>query len=88
MLARCPQFLFGFAFLGGSGDRSLRARSLTCSLRFVAGRVIEFTESCDDDVGDVGVVQLEEPSRSTRDNEWHVVCRMTLNLSAILDEVR
>ena len=61
MLTRCHHFLYVFVFLDGSGDRSPLARSLTCSLRIVAGRVVELIQSCDDDVGDVGVVELEEP---------------------------
>ena len=54
-------FLLEFGALVGSGDRSPCACSLTFSLRVVAGRIVEFTESCDDDVGDVGIAELEEP---------------------------
>ena len=33
----------------------------TFSLRVVAGRTVELSESCDNDVGDVGVAELEKP---------------------------
>ena len=40
---------------------SSRACLLVLSLRVVAGRKVETTESCGDDAGDVGVDELEEP---------------------------
>ena len=52
-------------FLAGSGDWSPCARSLTFSPRIVAGRVVEFSLSCHNDVGDVGVANLEEPMDNT-----------------------
>ena len=61
VLARCPHFYWVSEFLAGSGDKSPCACSLTFSLRVVARRIVEFSESCDDDVGDVGVAKLEEP---------------------------
>ena len=48
---------FVFQFLTGSGDRSPCAWSLTFSPRVVAGRIVEISESCVDDVGDGGVVK-------------------------------
>ena len=54
-------FLLEFGVLVGLGDKSPCACSLTFLLRVVAGRIVEFTESCDDDVGDVGKAELEEP---------------------------
>ena len=77
----------GFRFLAESGDRSPCACSLTFSLRVVARRIREFSWSFDDEVGDVGVAELEEPVDKTRDNEWHAVPRKTLDLFAILDVV-
>ena len=52
---------FVFQFLAGSGDRSPYAWSLTFSLHVVAGRIVELSESCVDDIGDAGVAELEEP---------------------------
>ena len=62
VLARCPHFYWVFEFLAGSGDKSPCACSLTFSLRVVAGRIVEFSESCDDDVGDVGGQQVTRSS--------------------------
>ena len=46
---------------GRSRDRSPNARLLVLSLRVVAGRNAETSESCGKDAGDVCVVELEEP---------------------------
>ena len=61
MPARCPHFLSVFSVSVGSSDRSHRAWLLVLSLRVVAGRYVETTESCRNDVGDVCVVELKEP---------------------------
>ena len=57
-LSSCLSF---FLFLVSSGDRSPCAFSHILSLRIVAGRFVEFTVSCVNDVGDVGEVELDEP---------------------------
>ena len=46
---------------GRSCNGSPSTSSLTLSLRIDAGRDVDFTESCGDDVGDVDVDELEEP---------------------------
>ena len=48
-------------FWVGICNGSSRACLLVLSLRVVAGRKVETTESCGDDAGDVGVDELEEP---------------------------
>ena len=60
-------------------NRSRCACSLMFSLRIVAGQSINFSLSCDNDVGDVGEVEQEERVDNTLDNEKHEVLRKILN---------
>ena len=53
-------FSFGFSVSAGSGDRSPCLCPLALSLRVVAGRNVETTESCGNDAGDVCVVELKK----------------------------
>ena len=53
-------FLSVFSVSVGSSNRSPRADLLVFSLRVVAGRNVETTESCSNDAGCVCVVELEE----------------------------
>ena len=64
--------------LTGFGNKSLCACSLIFSLRIVAGHKIKFSESCDNDVGDVGEVEHAERDDKTLDNEEHEVLRKVL----------
>ena len=63
----------------GFGDKSPCACSLIFSLRIVAGHIIKFSSSCDNDVGDVGEVEHEERVDKTLDNEEHEFLRIILN---------
>ena len=58
-------------------NRSPHACSLIFSLRIVAGHIIKFSWSCDNDVGDVGEIKHEERVDKTLDNEEHEILRGT-----------
>ena len=61
--SRCLKFSFRFWFSSGSLDGSPRTVSmlLVLSLLVDAGCCVGTTPSCDNDVGDAGVAELEEP---------------------------
>ena len=80
-------FLWVFVFWAESGDRSSCDFSLTFWFRVFAAHIAEVQQSCDHDVGDVGVAELEELGDKTPGQR---VARTSLfyTLSfAILDEV-
>ena len=85
---------YTFPHGNSGGNGSLRACSSSCdwvcskspcafslifSLRVVAGHIIKFSWSCDNDVGDVREVEHEERVDKTLDNEEHQVLRIILN---------
>ena len=70
-----------WAVSAGPCDEFPCASSLILSLLVDAGYSVEVTDSCDEDVGEVGEDEL------TRDNEWYAVRRIAIDLPAIFDEM-
>ena len=89
-----PVYIFPHGNSGGNGspracssscdwvcNKSLCACSLISSLRIVAGHIIKFLLSCDNDVGDVGEVEHGERVDKNLDNDEHEVLRIILSFA-------
>ena len=72
---------------GRSCDEFPRTSSLILSHLTDAGCSVGVTVSCDENVGEVGEDELEELVDRPSKNEWYVVGRFAIDLSAMFDEL-
>ena len=77
-------FFFVFRVSVGSRNWFLNTGVFVLRRRVIAGLDEESSDvSCGNDVRDVLALELEEPVDDPWDNDWHIVFRVELGVSAI-----